>query len=123
MAPRLLLVLGILAAALGAGCGGSTATVATTTSERPASTKTAAGAGSLKEPAAVPDEIHIRLDVAERDLARRGVPYRVIGGGATGLGPPSDLTVCETNPAPRTHLESGTTVRLIVRRSCQPGTR
>ena len=118
MAPRLLLALGILAAALGAGCGANATTVATTTSQRPASTKTAAGAGSLEEPAAVPDETHRRLAVAERDLARRGLPYRVIRGGATGLGPKSDLTVCETNPAPRTRLESGTTIRLIVRRSC-----
>ena len=123
MAPRLLLVTGILAAALGAGCGGSTTTVATTTSKPPASTKTAAGAGNLEEPAAVPDETHRRLDVAERDLERKRLPYRVIRGGATGLGPKSDLTVCETNPAPRTHLESGTTIRLIVRRSCPPGTR
>lgn len=114
MAPGLLLALGMVAAALSAGCGGNTTTVAT---------HTAAGAGSLEEPAAVPDETHVRLEVAERDLERRRLLYRVIRGGASGLSPKSDLTVCETNPAPRTHLESGTTIRLIVRRSCQPGTR
>jgi hypothetical protein len=139
MKPRLLVVLGLVTAALGAGCGGTTTTVETVTTKQPPSTSTSTvsqpertetvhtssptGPGNHEGPGTVPDETHVRLDVAERDLARRGVSYTVVGVGASGLGAKSHWTVCETNPSPRTHLESGTTIRLIVGRSCQPGKR
>jgi hypothetical protein len=138
MKPRLLLALGILTAALGAGCGGTTPAVDTITRQPPTTSiatvsqprRTETGPtpsehaeGKHEEPGSVPDETNVRLDVAERDLKRRGVSYTVIGDGASGLGAKRDWTVCETNPSPRTHLESGTTVRLIVGRSCRAPTR
>jgi len=129
-------VLGAVTAALGAGCGATTTKVvttvpgrsstSTTTVSQPEPTATGrtsptAGGGSPEAPGAVPDVTGVRLDVAARDLERRGVPYRVVGPSYTGSGSKSDWTVCETNPAARTHLESGTTVRLIVGRSCRAG--
>jgi hypothetical protein len=65
----------------------------------------------------VPNEVGLQLDVAERDLRRRRIPYRVLPP-AQGLSPAAALRVCASSPTPRTHLESGTTVRLIVARSC-----
>jgi beta-lactam-binding protein with PASTA domain len=66
----------------------------------------------------VPNVTGVRLDAAEKDLKRRSVPYRILASGGSGAAKNS-WTVCETNPAPRTHLESGTTVRLIVAPSCK----
>jgi hypothetical protein len=80
------------------------------------------GAAAVQEPREVPNETNLRLVVAEKDLERRGVPYRVLGAGYTGSSSKSEWIVCETNPAARTHLESGTTIRLIVGRSCRAGT-
>jgi hypothetical protein len=135
----MLVVLVMAAATLGAGCGGATTTVQTmTATPRPGTstaavsqpkpseaghTSSAAAEANHEEARTVPDETHVRLDAAERDLERRGVSFRVLGGGSSGLSPKSAWTVCETNPAPRTHLESGTTIRLIVGRSCRSGTR
>jgi hypothetical protein len=127
-------MLGMLAVAVVAGCGETTSKVKSTVPREGPTTSTTAGSqpqpteaghtsssareASHEEPRAVPNEVHMRLAAAERDLQTRGVPYRVVGGGSAGSSPKPDLTVCETNPAAGTHLESGTTVRLIVGRSC-----
>lgn len=132
-----LLVVGIVTTAL-LGCGGSTSTTtkvvtsqppgtSTTTVPQPKQTEavptsTAAREPNHEGPGTVPDETRVRLDVAEIDLKRRGLSYRVIAPtGTSALNVKSKWTVCETNPSPRTHLETGTTIRLIVARSCQRG--
>jgi hypothetical protein len=66
----------------------------------------------------VPNERNARLGIAEKDLEGKGIPYKVlVRGGASGAAL-SSWRVCETQPSPRFHLESGTTVRLIVAPSC-----
>jgi hypothetical protein len=95
--------------------GGTSATTTGGTAATP-------GAAAAQEPREVPKETNLRLVVAEKDLERRGVPYRVVGAGYTSSSRKSEWIVCETNPTARTHLESGTTIRLIVGRSCRAGT-
>ncbi len=123
-----------LTTSAGVGCGATTTTVATSSS-RPAlsvpaataqqpqpstTTPSTAGAEEANHEAVgtVPNETGLRVDVAEKDLERRHIPYKLVGGVASGAGM-TTWTVCETNPAPRTHLESGTTVRLTVAPSCK----
>jgi hypothetical protein len=127
-----LIVLGLAAAAVGAGCGATTTVETVGTKSGPgtptatASQQTEAGhtspgggAPNGEVVGAVPDEVHRTLVVAEGDLGRQGVPYRVVV--SSGKIPSGTLTVCAMNPAPRTHLESGTAVRLIVGRTCPGG--
>jgi hypothetical protein len=125
MRPKALL-LGVSTAALAAGCGESTTTVHSVVTQQvstPTVTASQPGANAGKAPdeghvGTVPKEIGARLDVAERDLQGKRLPYRVLVRGGSRVVVKSAWTVCETNPAPRTHLELGTTIRLIVARSC-----
>jgi hypothetical protein len=117
------------AAALLAGCGGAGAvatgtaashgsTLAAAPPSAPAQAEAAPAERSGAEgPGAVPDEVGRPLATAERELHARHVPFRVIP--AHGAGAGVSERVCATNPTPRTHLESGTIVRLIVARSCR----
>jgi hypothetical protein len=66
----------------------------------------------------VPNEVGARLDAAERSLQRQRIPFKVVARGTAGVPVKGAWTVCETSPAPRIHLETGTTVDLIVARSC-----
>jgi hypothetical protein len=125
-------------ALLAAGCGSAatrTGTVPSTqtrsTTQTPtstvASTAPAQGSTPTAPPAegpsrevtgTVPDETHLELRAAEQNLQRKRVPYKVLArepsAGAVG----GTWVVCTTNPAPRSHLESGTVVKLIVAPSC-----
>jgi hypothetical protein len=80
---------------------------------------TAAEEANHEGPGTAPNEIGIRLAVAERNLKRRKIPYKIIGAAASGVVATRSWPVCKTNPAPRSHLESGTTLYLIVARSCK----
>jgi hypothetical protein len=109
-----------------AGCGESTTTVKTgvakppNTSTAPVQSKTPSIAGEVhndQRVGTVPNEIGLRLDLAERDLNSKKLRYKVIGGSSGGVAR-GDGRVCEMNPAPRTHLEFGTTIRLLVAQSC-----
>jgi hypothetical protein len=67
----------------------------------------------------VPNETHVRLDVAEEELESSQLAYKVVGGGTFGVVVKSDWTVCEMKPSPGTHVEPGSTVRLIIARTCE----
>jgi hypothetical protein len=114
----------------GAGCGGGTTPLNTGTNGHtpsapgltpPAeSTQTSSPAEEANHegPGTVPNETGVRLLVAEKNLERRGIPYKVARRRASDGTLTADWRVCETNPAPRSHIESGTTLRLIVAPSC-----
>ncbi len=70
------------------------------------------------EPKTVPDETGVRLGVAAKDLRRRGLLFKVVGDGASGVAAKSIWTVCGTNPMPHSYIEVGTTVYLTVAQSC-----
>jgi PASTA domain-containing protein len=110
-----------------AGCGESTTTVETGVTKRPSAPTAPAQpqtpsvgeeVPNEQHVGAVPNEIGLRLDFAEKDLNSKKLPYKVIGGSSGGVAR-GDWTVCEMNPAPRTHLEFGTTIRLLVAHSCR----
>jgi hypothetical protein len=67
----------------------------------------------------VPNEVGVRLDAAERSLQSKRIPFKAIAKGTAGTPVKSNWMVCESSPAPRTHLETGTTVDLIVAPSCR----
>jgi hypothetical protein len=134
MRATVLLIAVVLTTSVGVGCGATTTTVATSSS-RPASSVPAATAqqpqpSTTAPPASgaeeanheavgtVPNETGLAVGVAEKDLERRHIPYKLVGATASGTAI-TNWTVCETNPAPRTHLESGTTLRLAVAPSCK----
>jgi hypothetical protein len=114
----------------GAGCGGSTTPLNTgTKSHAPSApgltpraepTQTASPAEEARHegPGTVPDETGVRLHVAEKNLEGRGITYKVARRRPADGTVTADWRVCETNPAPRSHIESGTTLRLIVAPSC-----
>lgn len=123
-------VLALVVMTAGLGCGGTIsrqgAGRATTTVPQPktagnSQTPSVAEGANHEGRGTVPEETGVRLDVAVRDLARRKLPYRVVGGTASTLGTQRRWLVCETSPSPRTHLESGTVIRLIIARACRPG--
>jgi hypothetical protein len=72
------------------------------------------GSGKVK----VPDEVGQRLDVAEDDLSSKGLTFQEIGGGVVGIVVKSNWTVCSTKPPAGTSVSSGSSVKLIVDRSC-----
>ncbi len=128
MWPRLGVVSILVAfcAALSA-CGATTSTGPSATTgrghdtqpaKRPAPPSTGAAAPSAigQQGPTVPNLIGVRLAIAERDLRAGEVNYTVLG--RPGAGAAATLIVCATNPLPNTHLEPGTKVRLIVRRTC-----
>ena len=113
----------IVASSLSA-CGGSTSTeklrgnrsrAGPTVPSSLETTASAAEPASHEGPGTAPNEIGRRLGGAEADLLRRGIRYRVKGRTA---GEEPQALVCETNPAPRSHLESGTVLYLVVGSSC-----
>jgi hypothetical protein len=61
----------------------------------------------------------MRLAGAEKELRRRGISYRVLKATVAGSMAGGSWTICRTNPLAQTHLESGTTIRLVVARSCR----
>jgi hypothetical protein len=77
----------------------------------------AAGEGS-EEPKTVPDETGVRLGVAAKDLRRRGMLFKVVGDGVSGVTAKSTWAVCGTNPLPHSYIEVGTTIYLTVAQSC-----
>jgi hypothetical protein len=122
---------------LAGGCGGAKTT---TTSERatttqattPSATAQQSGPTQTTPPAAgtsppgegvpigtVPNEVGVRLEAAERSLQSKRIPFKAVAQGGTGMPVKSNWTVCESSPAPRIHLETGTTVDLIVAPSCR----
>jgi hypothetical protein len=122
---KALLLVAVTTAGL-AGCGESTTVVKTGVTKRlstptaPAQPKTPSVGGEVRNEqrvGTVPNEIGLRLNSAEKDLNSKKLPYKVIGGSSGGVAR-GDWTVCEMNPSPRTHLEFGTTIRLLVARSC-----
>ncbi|MBA3806941.1 MAG: hypothetical protein H0X28_00900 [Solirubrobacterales bacterium] len=59
------------------------------------------------------------LAIVERALRAKQLSYKVFRTSSAAADAKSTWIVCETNPAPRTHLESGTTIRLTVAPSCK----
>jgi hypothetical protein len=114
-------------------CGGTTTTVETTMPKRTTNISTApappqksgstiapsANGEASEEPRTVPNETGVRLGVAAKDLESKRVSFKVVGDRVSGVAAKSSWTVCETNPSPRSHLESGTTVDLTVAPSCR----
>jgi PASTA domain len=115
------------------GCGGSGGNGAPLDTVTNGRTPTAAGVTRPGEPTqtashaeeasheglgVVPNETGTRLSVAEQNMRQRAIPYRLISRHPSDGAAKGDWTVCETNPAPRTHLESGTVVRLIAAPAC-----
>jgi hypothetical protein len=129
------LVIVALSGAVLSGCGDApattgdkittqTASASSRTSPQGAPTSTTPESSPERKPAhegqgTVPNEIGAPLAVAERDLAHRGLAYRVLPAAPSAGVVAGHSTVCEMNPAPRTHLESGTTIRLIVAPRCR----
>jgi hypothetical protein len=132
--PFTLVCLATLCAALGA-CGTTTHAPAQKSTAKPepgaaippaaqavptAAAPPASQGEQSQQGATVPNLIGVRLDRAEKELRRQGISYRVLGAAVDpGSALSASLTICRTNPLPHTHLESGTTIRLIVARSCR----
>jgi hypothetical protein len=98
---------------------GSTAATATGPAGETTNTAPPAEEANHEGPGTVPNETNLQLGVAERNLRLKHVPYRVVPRAPSAAGVKATWLVCESNPAPRSHLESGTVVRLIVAASCQ----
>jgi beta-lactam-binding protein with PASTA domain len=126
-----------VSAAIGGGCGGTTTTtIETTVTERlpgtPGATSPPAGqaesgtgatpaeTGQQSQGEVVPNELELRLNVAEEDLESKGFTYKVVGHGAFGAVAKANWTVCEMSPAPGAHVEKGTTIKLTIARFTKP---
>lgn len=137
---QLPLMLPLLSAVLAAGCGGATTTTvetvitkqtSTTPAQAPAETQsaettspdhtnsTAGEASRTGHSQTVPNEIKVRLDVAEEEVESNNLSYKIVGGGTFGVIVKSNWTVCEMKPSPGTRVAPRSTVRLIVARSCE----
>jgi|SRR5438445_2431736 len=77
-----------------------------------------AACGGPAKPKYVPDLRGQRLDLAEGQLAARGLDWEEIGGGTLGIVLRSHWLVCDQIPRPG---RLGRTVKLVVERHC-PGT-
>jgi hypothetical protein len=122
-----------LTAILAAGCGTAPATRTTgpvtqtnqsTAATAPTSPATTPTAGAPEEATheatgTVPNETGLELRVAERNLRTKRVPYKVLRRSPSAAAVSPTWLVCTSNPAPRSHLESGTVVKLIVAPSCR----
>jgi hypothetical protein len=95
----------------------TTRSVPTTARSVPTTASPANGEAS-EEPKTVPNVTGVRLGVAAKDLRRRGLLFKVVGDGATGVVEKSNWTVCGTNPLPHSYIEVGTTIYLTVAPSC-----
>jgi hypothetical protein len=130
--PSAVVLLGLVASCGGSSDSGSKPSVTTvverqTVTAPPATSDTStstpapapassasSGSGKVK----VPNEVGQRLDVAEDDLASKGLTFQEIGGGVVGIVVKSNWTVCQTKPTAGTSVSSGARVKLIVDRSC-----
>ena len=132
-------MLPLLLAVSATGCGGATTTTVETvvtkqvvapapttqtgstetTSPGQRTNSTAGEASQTGQSQTVPNEIKVRLDVAEEELESKKLSYKVVGGGAFGVIVKSNWTVCEMKPPPGTHVAPRSTIRLIVARSCE----
>jgi hypothetical protein len=137
--PTGLLIGSLILASVGAGCGKATTTLDTVTGQGTSATSpvrtSSGGAGGTSTsgtgtstsaaearhegPGTAPKEIQIELRVARADLKRRGIPYTVQKRHPSQAPVESSWMVCETAAAPRSHLESGTSLGLIVAPSCR----
>ena len=54
-----------------------------------------------------------------KELARKGLPFKVVGEGAPGVAAESNWSVCGTNPLPHSYIELGTTIYLTVAPACR----
>jgi hypothetical protein len=125
-------------AILAAGCGTAptprttgpvTQTNQSTAASAPTSPATTPTAGAHEEATheeathestgTVPNETGLELRVAERNLRIKRVPYKVLRRSPSAAAVSTTWLVCTSNPAPRSHLESGTVVKLIVAPSCR----
>jgi hypothetical protein len=137
MKPRAVMIAACVSAALGGGCGGTTTTtIETTITERlpgtPGASSSPAGQGEAGTGAApaessqqsrgevVPEELDVRLNVAEEDLESKGLAYQVVGHGAFGAVAKANWKVCEMSPPPGAHVEKGTTIKLTIARFTRP---
>ena len=122
-----------VSAVLAAGCGsaaptpgttrtslGSRSTAASSPAPAPGTTPATspAEAPSREATGAVPDETNLELRVAQQHLRLKHIPYKVLRRGQAPGTVTGTWIVCAMNPAPRTHLETGTVVRLLVAASC-----
>jgi hypothetical protein len=137
MKPRVAVIAACFSAALAGGCGSNTTTTIETvvTKEVPSTSAQAeqtesaeaAESGTTAAPAAsqtpgretVPNELDLRLDVAEEDLESRGFTYKVAAHGVSPVGK-ANWTVCEMSPAPGVMVKKGTTIRLVIARFTKP---
>jgi len=127
-------------AALAGGCGSNTTTTIETVvtkevpstsaqAEQAESAESTESAESGKAPApatsqtpgdeTVPNELDLRLNVAEEDLESRGFTYKVAAHGVSPAGK-ANWTVCEMSPAPGVVVKKGTTIRLVIARFTKP---
>jgi hypothetical protein len=130
-----LIVLASSTMLVAAGCGAAKTTTRQSAATKPATTPNATapqtGQSQTTPPATgtspsgegvpigtVPNEVGVRLDAAERSLQSKRIPFKAVAKGVAGMPVKSNWTVCESSPAPRIHLETGTTVELIVAPSC-----
>lgn len=134
MKAKAVMIATCVSAALGGGCGGTTTTtIETTVTERlPGTTLPPAGqaesgkgatpaeSGQPSRTEVVPDELDLRLDVAEEDLESKGFAYQLVGHGAFGAVAKANWTVCEMSPAPGAHVEKGATIKLTIARFTKP---
>jgi hypothetical protein len=130
-----------LSIALWAGCGSNTTTTIETVvtqlpstaavpaplgqtgTTEPTATTTAAAAGQAKAGETVPNELELRLIVAEEDLESRGLAYKVVkveGRHRFGSVAKADWTVCEMRPPPGASIAKGTEIGLVIARFSRP---
>jgi hypothetical protein len=137
MKAKAVIIATCVSAAVGGGCGGTTTTtIETTVTERlpgtPGATSPPAGqaesgagastaeSGQPSPGTVVPDELDLRLDVAEEDLESKGFAYQLVGHGAFGAVAKANWTVCEMAPSPGAHVEKGATIKLTIARFTKP---
>jgi hypothetical protein len=89
-----------------------------TTASAPPATGSQAEEARHEGPGTVPNEVGQRLTAAEHNLRQRKIPFRVLRLRTPAQSAASELTVCASDPTPRTHLEAGTVLRLEVARTC-----
>jgi hypothetical protein len=129
----------LVGAALCSGCGGTTTTTVETVIKQvpatpppatqqsqseataPGTTSTAVEVAQPEGVKTVPDEILLRLNVAEEDLESRNLTYKVVRRhGAIEPTARAEWTVCAMTPAPGARVRAKAVIRLSVSRFTQP---
>jgi hypothetical protein len=129
----------LLAAALCSGCGGTTTTTVETVIKQipaipppatqqsqseataPGTTSTTVEVAQPEGAQTVPNEILLRLNVAEEDLESRNLSYKVVSRhGAIEPTAKAEWTVCAMTPVPGAHVRARTVIRLSVARFTRP---